>query len=122
MPGMAGLSGMPGLPGMPGYPPMGNYSYMRPPGLPQSGSSEPSTDSESLKMIEEQMRMQQQMYMYYYGMYGLNPMFNPGYMNPYPGPMGMPMGPMGPMGPLGPMSSMNPLGPIGSYPPKMPPK
>ena len=70
--------------------------------------------------------MQQQMYMYYYGMYGLNPMFNPGYMNPYgtygqmptksapgPGPMGMPMGPMGPM------SSLSPLASIGSYPPKL---
>jgi hypothetical protein len=72
------------------------------------------------------MRMQQQMYMYYYGMYGLNPMFNPGFMNHYgaygqmPGkptnspsnsmpPMGMPMPPMPPMGPMGPMPPM-PIG------------
>lgn len=63
--------------------------------------------------------------MYYYGMYGMNPMFNPAYMNPYSGygqmptnkppipgsgippPMGMPM-PMGHMNPLGSMGSMVP--------------
>lgn len=119
-------------PSMPGYPQMSQYSYMRPP-VPIPGSTE--NDPEAMKILDEQMRMQQQMYMYYYGMYGMNPMFNPGFMNPYGAygqmpngksatggsapmpPMGMPM-PMGPMGPMPPLG-MPPLGPMApGFPPK----
>ncbi len=84
--------------------------------------------------------MRMQMYMYYYTMYGLNPMYS-GYMNPYgsfgqmpgkpasgpssmpppPMGMGMPMGPMGPMGPMPSLGGVNSLMNPGGFNTKMPP-
>jgi hypothetical protein len=86
------------------------------------------------------MRMQQQMYMYYYGMYGgFNPIMNPQYsginnfMNPYssfsqpstagknlgqPGGPNMPMLPINSMGSVNPLSmGINPMGGISGYSP-----
>ena len=87
----------------PMYNPMTQYNYMRPPMPPMShmnggdsASNGNDPNAQQNRYMEEAMRMQQ-MYMYYYSMYGggMNPMMpgfgggNNTYMNPYStyGPM-----------------------------------
>jgi len=110
---------MQGIPS-PMYPPMYNPMAQMPYAGRPMGNGE-SSNVEGSRYMDEAMRMQQQMYLYYYSLYqnGYNPMMNPqmggmnSFMNPYtngyglmPGQnKGMSSGPNGAM----PYGQMNPL-------------